>query len=34
MERLTTELAEQFEESERLEDEIKENLASVGFALP
>jgi hypothetical protein len=31
MERLTSQLAEQFEESGRLENEIKQNVANIGF---
>ncbi len=31
MERLTAQLGEQFEESGRLEGEIKQNLKSIGF---
>jgi type I restriction enzyme M protein len=34
MAKLTAELASQFQESHRLEKAIRENLASIGFALP
>lgn len=33
MARLTKELAAQFEESAKLEREIKQNLASIGFGI-
>jgi hypothetical protein len=31
MKRLTSELAEQFKESDKLEEEIKKNLKSIGW---
>ena len=34
MQRLTTELGDLFQESHRLEDEIREQLASIGFYVP
>jgi len=33
MEKLTKELMEQFEEGERLEKEIKQNLTNIGFEM-
>jgi type I restriction enzyme M protein len=33
MERLTSELSEMFEQSHKLEDEIKKQLATIGFTI-